>query len=162
PGGAVNTVGAIPASCGYNFGVSPIEPRIRSGWAAAMPPRSGLVRVPTPGTPCTALPRYEGWLVEPSGRAAATIRDCRPSAHRASSWSPESPTVRCGSAGSPTGSGVPPATLWARRVDGPGSAAAASRAHDSSGLRSFPSTPAPAIWVVGVTSDWVDALVPDP
>ena len=56
-----------------------------------------------------------------------------------------------------TASGVTPAALRACRVGGPGSAAAASRAHDSSGRRSFPSTPAPAIWVVGVTSDRVDA-----
>ena len=35
---------------------------------------------------------------DPSGRAAATMRDCRPSAHSASSWSPESTTMRCGSA----------------------------------------------------------------
>ena len=33
-----------------------------------------------------------------SGSAAATMRDCRPSAHNASSWSPESTTMRCGSA----------------------------------------------------------------
>ena len=44
------------------------------------------------------VPRYDGWLSEPSGSAAATIRDCRPSAHSASSWSPESTTMRCGSA----------------------------------------------------------------
>ncbi|COW60867.1 Uncharacterised protein [Mycobacterium tuberculosis] len=31
PGAAVNTVGAIAASCGYNCGVKPCEPRIRSG-----------------------------------------------------------------------------------------------------------------------------------
>jgi len=31
-------------------------------------------------------------------------------------------------------------------------------AHESSGLRSFPSTPAPAIWVVGVTSDRDEGL----
>ena len=61
--------------------------------------------------------------------------------------------MRCGSAGTWTTSGVTPAALWAGRVGGPGSAAAASCAHASSGLRSFPSTPAPAIWVVGVTSD---------
>jgi hypothetical protein len=52
--------------------------------------------------------------------------------------------------------------LWACRVGGPGSAVAASRAQDSSGARSFPSTPAPAIWVVGVISDRVDALGLDP
>jgi hypothetical protein len=70
--------------------------------------------------------------------------------------------MRCASAGTPTTSGVTPAALWACRVGGPGSAAAASRAHDSSGRRSFPSTPAPAIWVVGVISDRVDAVGPDP
>src|ERR1700727_1599936 len=74
--------------------------------------------------------------------------------------------MRCASAGTWTVSGLTPAALWTSRVDGPESAAAASRAHDSSGLRSFPSTPAPAIWVVGVTSDRVDGPVdpdgPDP
>src|ERR1700733_10666366 len=64
--------------------------------------------------------------------------------------------MRCASAGTWTVSGVTPAALWAGRVAGPESAGAASRAHDSSGLRSFPSTPAPAIWVVGVTSDRAD------
>src|ERR1700742_1013177 len=64
--------------------------------------------------------------------------------------------MRCGSAETPTRSGLTPAALWACRVAGPGSAAAGSRAHDSSGRRSFPSTPAPAIWVVGVTSDRPD------
>src|SRR5690242_13655776 len=70
--------------------------------------------------------------------------------------------MRCASAGTVATSGVTPAALWACRVGGPGSAAAMSRAHDSSGWRSFPSTPAPAIWVVGVTSDRADGLEPDP
>src|SRR6202020_1924700 len=70
--------------------------------------------------------------------------------------------MRCASAGTWTVSGLTPAALWTSRVDGPESAAAASRAHDSSGLRSFPSTPAPAIWVVGVTSERADdPLGPD-
>ena len=70
--------------------------------------------------------------------------------------------MRCGSAGTVTASGVTPAALRACRVGGPGSAAAASRPHDSSGRRSFPNTPAPAICVVGVISDRVDALLPEP
>ena len=53
-------------------------------------------------------------------------------------------TMRCASAGTCTTSGLRPAALWAWRVGGPGSAAAASRAHDSSGRRSLPNTPAPA------------------
>src|ERR1700712_5576775 len=61
--------------------------------------------------------------------------------------------MRCGSAGIWATSGVTPAALCAGRVGGPGSGGEASRAHDSSGLRSLPSTPAPAIWVVGVTID---------
>src|SRR3954447_1762148 len=65
--------------------------------------------------------------------------------------------MRCGSAVIWARSGVTPAALRAGRVGGPGSGAAASRAHDSSGLRSLPSTPAPAIWVVGVTIDRDDA-----
>src|SRR5262245_41245890 len=70
--------------------------------------------------------------------------------------------MRCASAGTWTESGVTPAALWAWRVAGPESAGAGSRAHDSSGLRSLPSTPAPAIWVVGVTSDRVEGpLEPD-
>src|SRR4051812_24624976 len=65
--------------------------------------------------------------------------------------------MRCGSAVIWARSGVTPAALRAGRVGGPGSGAAASRAHDSSGFRSLPSTPAPAIWVVGVTIDRDDA-----
>src|SRR5262245_52397799 len=74
--------------------------------------------------------------------------------------------MRCASAGTWTVSGVTPAALWACRVAGPESAGGASRAHDSSGLRSLPSTRAPAISVVGVTSDRGDGPVepdcPDP
>ncbi|AGL28493.1 hypothetical protein J113_21215 [Mycobacterium tuberculosis CAS/NITR204] len=65
--------------------------------------------------------------------------------------------MRCASAGTCTISGLTPAALCAGRVGGPGSAEAAARAHDSSGFLSFPSTPAPAIWVVGVIID-CDAL----
>src|SRR5689334_19416410 len=73
--------------------------------------------------------------------------------------------MRCGSAGTCTTSGSTPAALCTCRFEALGSAAAASRAHESSGRRSFPSTPAPAIWVVGVTRDragvW-PAGAPDP
>ena len=69
--------------------------------------------------------------------------------------------MRLGSASTCTTSGLTPAALCACRVAGPGSAPAASRAQDSSGWRSFPSTPAPAIWVVGVTRERVDGPVPD-
>src|SRR5689334_19540458 len=58
--------------------------------------------------------------------------------------------MRCGSAGTCTTSGSTPAALCTGRFEEAGSGAAASRAHESSGRRSFPSTPAPAIWVVGV------------
>src|SRR5271156_930000 len=69
--------------------------------------------------------------------------------------------MRCASAGTWTVSGLTPAALCAGRVGGPGSAAAGSRAHDSSGRRSFPSTPAPAIWVVGVITERVgDGALP--
>ncbi|BBY41698.1 hypothetical protein MMAN_58320 [Mycobacterium mantenii] len=57
PGAAVNTVGAIAGNCGYKVGVKPCDPRIRSGWAAAIAFTSGWDRVPTPGTPCTVPPR---------------------------------------------------------------------------------------------------------
>ena len=101
------------------------------------------------------VPRYDGWLDEPSGNAAATIRDCKPSAHSASSWSPESTTMRCGSAGT----SVSPAAWRTGRTGGPGSGAAGCGAHDSSGLRWLPSTPASAIFVVLViTDDWPGAL----
>src|SRR3954469_822098 len=110
---------------------------------------SGSLRVPAPGTSCTTVPRYDGWLVLPSGSAAATMRDCRPSAHSASSWSPDSTTMRCGSARTV----VVPAAWRTSRSGGPGSSAATSAAQDSSGLRWLPSTPAPAILVVLVTTD---------
>src|SRR3954463_11887499 len=64
--------------------------------------------------------------------------------------------MRLGSVGTWTTSGTTPAALWAGRFGGPGSGAAASFAHDSSGRRSFPNTPAPAIWVVGVGTDRED------
>jgi hypothetical protein len=54
-------------------------------------------------------------------------------------------------------SGSTPAALWAVRVGGPASAPAGSGAHDSSGRRWLPSTPAPAIWVVLVITDADDA-----
>src|SRR5437588_8565794 len=81
------------------------------------------------------------------------MRDWSPSAHRASSWSPESTTMRCGSSGTAAVSGCTPAALCAGRGDGPGSGAAGSAAHDSSGRRVLPNTPAPTIWVVLVITD---------
>src|SRR6185312_16627269 len=95
------------------------------------------------------VPRYDGWLVEPPGSAAATMRDCNPSAHRPSSWSPDSTTMRWGSARTV----VVPAAWRTSRSGGPGSSAAGSGVQDSSGLRWFPSTPALAILVVLVTTD---------
>src|SRR6185312_5445550 len=80
------------------------------------------------------VPRYDGWLDEPSGSAAATIRVCSPSAHSASSWSPDNTTIRCGSGR-------------------PGSAGAGCGGHESSGRRWLPSTPASAIFVVLVITD---------
>ena len=59
PGAPVNTVGAIAANCGYSFGVSATEPRIRSGCAAVTALRSGALRVPTPGRP-EGAPQKEG------------------------------------------------------------------------------------------------------
>ena len=50
PGLPVNTVGAMAASAGYSFGVKACEPRIRSGLAALIAARSGLPRVPMPGS----------------------------------------------------------------------------------------------------------------
>src|ERR1700754_4391502 len=84
------------------------------------------------------------------------MRDCRPSAHSASSWSPDSTTMRCGSARTD----VVPAAWRTSRSGGPGSTAAGSGAHDSSGLRSFPRTPALAILVVLVITDcWAPGVV---
>ena len=43
-------------------------------------PDRGQVRVdlvPTPGRSWMTVPRYDGWLDDPSGSAAATMRDCR-------------------------------------------------------------------------------------
>ena len=78
------------------------------------------------------VPRYDGWLSDPSGRAAATTRDCRPSAHSASSWSPESTTMRCGSVLTT----VSPAAWRTGRVgESSGSAGSGAGAQDSSGLR---------------------------
>src|SRR5258707_9272448 len=77
------------------------------------------------------------------------MRDCRPSANSASSWSPDSTTMRWGSA-RPV---LVPAACRTSRSGGPGSTAAGSGAHDSSGLRPLPSTPALAILVVLVTTD---------
>jgi hypothetical protein len=48
--------------------------------------------------------------------------------------------------------------LWA--VRGPGSAGAGCGAHDSSGRRWLPRTPAPAIWVVLVITDGEGAPPP--
>ena len=79
------------------LGVSAAEPRIRSGLAAAIAAKSGLVRVPAPGTSWMTVPRWDGCPVAPSAMAAATTRDCRPSAQSASSSSPASTTMRCGS-----------------------------------------------------------------
>ena len=56
----MNTVGAMAASAEYSFGVSACEPRIRSGLAALIAATSGLLRVPTPGSLCTTVPRYDG------------------------------------------------------------------------------------------------------
>ena len=53
-----------------------------------------------------------------------------------------------------------PAALWAVRVDGPASGPAGSGAHDSSGRRWLPKTPAPAIWVVLVITDAEGAPLP--
>ena len=61
--------------------------------------------------------------------------------------------MRCGSSGTSAVSGCTPAALWAVRVDGPASAPAGCGAHDSSGRRWLPKTPAPAIWVVLVMTD---------
>src|ERR1700712_4941802 len=97
------------------------------------------------------VPRYDGCPAgrsgDPSGSAAATMRDCKPSAHNASSWSPDSTTMRCGSPRST----VSPAAWWTVRSSVSGSDAAGPGAHDSSGLRWLPNTPAPAILVVLVT-----------
>src|ERR1700730_13871728 len=68
--------------------------------------------------------------------------------------------IRCGSSGTSTVSGSTPAALWAVRVAGPGSAPAGSGAHDSSGRRWLPSTPAPAICVVLVITDADGARLP--
>ena len=114
-----------------------------------MPSMSGALRVPTPGTSWMTLPRYDGWRSDPSGNAAATTRDCRPSAQSMSSWSPESTTMRCGS----SRTSVSPAAWRTGRSGGPGSTGVGSGAQDSSGLRSLPSTPALAIFVVLVTTD---------
>src|SRR5882757_10389354 len=89
------------------------------------------------------------------------MRDCRPSAHSASSWSPDSTTMRCGSARTV----LVPAACRTSRSGGPGSTATGSGAHDSSGLRPLPSTPALAILVVLVTTDCSApgaGLPPDP
>src|ERR1700733_2606404 len=66
----------------------------------------------------------------------------------------------CGSSGTSAVSGSPPAALCAVRVAGPGSAPAGSAAHDSSGRRWFPNTPAPAICVVLVIIDADGAPLP--
>jgi hypothetical protein len=55
-----------------------------------------------------------------------------------------------------------PAALWALRVAGPGSGSAGCGAHDSSGRRWLPKTPAPAIWVVLVITDVADEPPFDP
>src|SRR5271156_4832370 len=68
--------------------------------------------------------------------------------------------MRCGSSGTSAVSGSTPAALWAVRVAGPGSAPAGSCAHDSSGRRWLPNTPAPAIWVVLVITDADGAPLP--
>src|ERR1700761_8306904 len=70
--------------------------------------------------------------------------------------------MRCGSSDTSAVSGSTPAALWALRVGGPASGPAGSGAHDSSGRRWLPSTPAPAIWVVLVITDADGApLLPD-
>ena len=66
--------------------------------------------------------------------------------------------MRCGSSGTSAVSGSTPAALWALRVGGPASGPAGSGAHDSSGRRWLPSTPAPAIWVVLVMTEADGAL----
>src|SRR6201996_1320516 len=68
--------------------------------------------------------------------------------------------MRCGSSGTSAVSGSTPAALWAVRGAGPASAAAGSGAHDSSGRRWLPNTPAPAICVVLVITDADDAPFP--
>src|SRR5215210_1239315 len=62
--------------------------------------------------------------------------------------------MRCGSARTV----VVPAAWRTSRSGGPGSSAAGSGAHDSSGLRWLPSTPAPAILVVLVITDGCPAV----
>ena len=145
PGAPVNTVGAISANAEYNFGVRACEPRIKSGLAALIAVRSGLLRVPTPGSLCTAVPRYDGWSDEPSGSAAADHAGLQAErAQRVELVTGEHhDALRIG--GHLDGVRLHPAALWACRVAGPASAGAASGAHDSSGLRWLPSTPAPAI-----------------
>jgi hypothetical protein len=63
--------------------------------------------------------------------------------------------MRCGSAGTSAFSGVTPAAFGADRIGGPGSAGAGCGAHDSSGRRWLPRTPAPAMVVVLVVTELV-------
>ena len=55
--GVAAALGASRVLSSQLFGVSPTEPRIRSGCKAVMPLTSGAPRLPTPRRPCRALPR---------------------------------------------------------------------------------------------------------
>src|SRR3954453_4715876 len=77
------------------------------------------------------------------------MRDCSPRARSAASGPPDNTTMRWGSAVT----SVLPAACRTSRIGGPSSSGAGSGAQDSSGLRWLPSTPAPAILVVLVTTD---------